>query len=81
MANALVAEQGIINRQHGAAGIAEHEFDPLPDQTFDQNIRAAALFTHDSVLLLQIPLPPAEGETHKKSTRHGSSHAGSPLQL
>ena len=36
-------EQRVVDRQHRAAGIAEHEFDPLPDQAFDQDLRAAAL--------------------------------------
>jgi len=36
-----IAEQLIIDRQHRAAGIAEHEFDPLFDQALHQNGRAA----------------------------------------
>ena len=42
----LIAEQSIIDRQHRAAGIAEHEFDSLPDKAFDQDVRAAALLAH-----------------------------------
>ena len=50
VADALVAEQRVIDRQYRAAGIAEDEFDPLPHQALDQNICAAALFAHDCVL-------------------------------
>jgi hypothetical protein len=51
VAQAFVTEEGIVDREHGAAGIAEYEFDPLSDQAFDQDARAAALFTHTTFLL------------------------------
>ena len=54
MANTLVMEQGVVNRQHRTAGIAEHEFDPEPRQAVDQNLRAAALFTHCLVLFFEL---------------------------
>ncbi|HMO69286.1 MAG TPA: hypothetical protein PKE25_11685 [Novosphingobium sp.] len=43
-----MTEQGVIDRQHRPAGIAEDEFDSLPHQAFDQDFRAAALFAHDT---------------------------------
>ena len=46
VANAGVVEQGVVNRQHRAAGIAEHEFDALPCQAFNQDTGAAALLAH-----------------------------------
>jgi hypothetical protein len=49
VADPLVTEQGIINRQHCAAGVAEHTFDSLGNQAFDQNIRAAALVLHAAI--------------------------------
>ena len=48
VADALFAEQRVIDRQHCTAGIAEDEFDALAHQTFDQDICAAALFTHNT---------------------------------
>jgi hypothetical protein len=52
VADAFIAEQRIIDRKHGAAGIAEHIFDALGDQAFDQDFSAAALAFHDLVSLL-----------------------------
>ena len=46
VANAVVAEQCIINGQHRAAGVAEHEFDALANQTFHQDFGATALLAH-----------------------------------
>ena len=46
VADPLLAEQRVIDRQHRATGIAEDEFHALPHQAFDQNIGAAALLAH-----------------------------------
>ncbi|BBF70797.1 hypothetical protein SBA_ch1_29970 [Sphingomonas bisphenolicum] len=43
----------VINRQHRAAGIAEHDLDTEIDQAFDQYVRAA-LFGHDKILLFWV---------------------------
>src|SRR5690606_7744603 len=49
MADAVIREQFAVDRQDRAAGIAEHEFDTLPDQAFDQYRSAAAFFGHVSI--------------------------------
>ena len=36
----------VVERKHGAAGVAEYGIDALPNQTFDQNMCAAALLAH-----------------------------------
>ncbi len=46
MADAIVREQFVIDRQHGATRIAEHEFDPLAHQHLAQYRSAAAFFAH-----------------------------------
>ena len=43
MADVLIGEQFVVNRQNRAAGIAEDEFDALPLEAFDQDGSAAAL--------------------------------------
>jgi len=50
VANSLIFEQGIVNRQYRAAGIAEYIFDALTNEAFDQYARAAALCTHVTFL-------------------------------
>ena len=44
--DAGIAKQGVVNRQHGSTRIAEHEFDSLTNQAFNQNAGAAALLAH-----------------------------------
>ena len=72
VADALVAEQGVVDRQHRAAGIAEHEFDPQPHQAVDQDVRAAALFAHFAVSFEFEAL-------HKRATRRGLYRTGSSM--
>ena len=46
VADALIAEQRVVDRQHCATGIAEHIFDPQPHQAFDQNGCPAPFLAH-----------------------------------
>ena len=74
VADTALAEQRIVNRQHCTAGIAEYEFDPLPDQAFNQDAGAAALLAHVNNPSFALPLPLTD--------RPGAvTRAGSPLQL
>jgi hypothetical protein len=58
VADAFIAEQRIIDRKYRAAGIAEHEFDALGDQAFDQDFSAAALAFTTLFPCLQGPRKP-----------------------
>ena len=49
VADAVVGEQLVIDRQDRAAGIAENEFDILPLEAFDQDCSAAALGIHTNL--------------------------------
>jgi hypothetical protein len=72
VANAVVAEQLIVDRQHRATRVAEDEFDTLADQAFDQYRSAAAFLRHVSI-------PLQNATAGKKRTRHDCSRAGSLL--
>ena len=52
VADAGVLKQGIVNRQHRAARIAEHEFDPLALKAVNEDLGAAALLTHGGILFV-----------------------------
>jgi len=39
-------EQGVVDRQHGAAGIAEDVLDPLIGQRLDHHFRPGHFFAH-----------------------------------
>jgi hypothetical protein len=51
-------EECVINGQHRAAWIAEHDLDPQVDQALNQYVRAA-LFGHDCFLPLVFAAPSA----------------------
>ncbi len=44
-----IGEQFVVDRQHRAAGIAEHEFDILRREAIDQYLRTIALGSHKSL--------------------------------
>ncbi len=66
MADAIVRKQLVIDGQHCAARIAEHEFDALADQHFAQYRSAAAFFGHDT--------SPTNCPVEKRLTRHDRSY-------
>ena len=49
VADGVLLEQRVVDRQDRAAGIAEDLFDPLADQAFDQDVCAAALGSHGRI--------------------------------
>src|SRR5690606_8529724 len=51
MADPVIAEQLVIDGQHRAARVAEHELDSLANQAFDQYRSAAAFLGHVHFLL------------------------------
>ena len=51
VADLRMIEKCVINGQHRAARITEHDLDPQVDQALNQNVRAA-LFGHDEILPL-----------------------------
>ena len=54
----LLLEERVIDRQHGAAGIAEHMFDPLIGQSLDHHFRAGHFPCHRSLLRFPTHQPP-----------------------
>ena len=42
----LLLEQGVVDRQHGAAGIAEDVLDPLIGQRLDHHFRPGHFFAY-----------------------------------
>ena len=53
MANLVLAENRVVDRQHRAAGIAEHEIDALVLQRLDDHLRAGHLFRHCGLSILR----------------------------
>jgi hypothetical protein len=74
VADAVILEQRVVDRQHRAAGITEHEFDPLGDQAFDQDRGAAALLAH-------VAKPSISPAPSKRTGPAQGCCAGPPLQL
>ncbi len=66
VADPVVAEQFVVDRQHRAARVAEHEFDALTDQAFDQYRSAAAFLGHVQYL-------PAKNVTRRDCLAPGRS--------
>jgi hypothetical protein len=67
VADLRMVEKRVIDGQHRAARITEHDFDAEVDQAFNQNVRAA-LFGHDEILPLDAgcALCPGSGEMARR---------------
>ena len=50
----VLLEHGVVNRQDGAAGVAEHVFDPLIEKGLDHHFGAGHFLAHR---LLHVPSP------------------------